>query len=41
MESELETLQEERTKLKTEVETQRKVCSGMEQKIGTLTTEVS
>lgn len=41
MESDLENLQEERTKLKTEIETQRKVCSGMEQQIDTLRTEVS
>lgn len=41
METDLENLQEERTKLKTEVETQRKVCSGMEQQIDTLRTEVS
>lgn len=41
MESELETLQEERTKLQDETETQRRRCSGMEQQIETLTTEVS
>lgn len=41
MEAELETLQEERAKLKTEVEAQRKVCSGMEQQMETITTEVS
>lgn len=41
METELETLQEERTKLQDETETQRRRCSGMEQQIETLTTEVS
>lgn len=41
MESELETLQEERATLKTEVETQRKACSGMEQQMETITAEVS
>ena len=41
MESELETLQEEQTKLKDEVETQRRTCSGMEQQIETLMAEVS
>lgn len=41
MESELETLQEERTRLRTEVEAQKKLCSGMEQKIETLSIEVS
>lgn len=41
MEAELENLQEERTKLRAEVESQRKVCSGLEQKMGTLATEVS
>lgn len=41
MESELETLQEERTRLKDEMDTQRRTCSGMEQKIEALTTEVS
>lgn len=40
-ESDLENLQEERIKLKTEVETQRKVCSGMEQQMDTIRTEVS
>lgn len=41
MESELETLQEDSTTLKDEMETQRRTCSGMEQQIDTLTTEVS
>lgn len=41
MESELETLQEERTRLKDETETQKRTCSGMEQQIETLRTEVS
>lgn len=41
MESELETLQEDRTRLQDETETQRKRCSGMEQQIETLKTEVS
>lgn len=41
MESELETLQEEKTRLKDEIDTQRRNCSGMEQQIETLTTEVS
>lgn len=40
MESELETLQEESTKLRDEVDTQKKTCSGMEQQIETLKTEV-
>ncbi len=41
MESELETLQEERTNLKDEMETQRRTCSGMEKQIETLMAEVS
>lgn len=41
MESELETFQGERAKLKDEMETQRRTCSGMEQQIETLMTEVS
>lgn len=41
MESELETFQGERTKLGAELETQRRTCSGMEQQIETLMTEVS
>lgn len=41
MEAELETLQGEGAQLKAEVEAQRKVCSGMEQQIETLTAEVS
>merc|ERR1719419_1031180 len=41
MEGELETLQEESTTLKDEMETQRRTCSGMEQQIETLTTETT
>lgn len=41
MESELETLQEEKTKLTDEMDTRSRTCSGMEQKIDALTTEVS
>lgn len=41
MESELETLQEDKTRLKDEIDTQRKTCSGMEQQMETLITEVS
>lgn len=41
MESELETLQGDRTKLKDEMETQRRTCSGMEQQIETFQAEVS
>lgn len=40
MESELESLQGERNKLGAEMETQRRTCSGLEQQIETLTTEV-
>lgn len=41
MESELEALQEERTKVTTEMESQRKASSCMEQQMESLRTEVS
>lgn len=40
MEGELESLQEEQSKLKDELETQKRTCSGHEQQIETLTSEV-
>lgn len=40
MESELESLQEERTRLKDETDAQRRTCSGLELHIETLMTEV-
>ena len=40
MESELETMQVESARLKDEMETKKKTCSGMELQIETLTTEV-
>lgn len=40
MEADLDSLQEESTRLKGELESQRKTCSGMEAKIETLLAEV-
>lgn len=41
MEAELETMQAERDRLKEEMETQRKTCSGLKQQVETLHVEVS